>query len=278
MKIDTFTKKIIAQSLKEDCIQKDPTSRLLIPPQLNTKAFILAKEDLVLCGLFLAKEVFRQVDPKIECKILIQEGQWVKKGNQVLKIQGNARSILAGERVALNFLQRLSGIATLTKKYVEAIEGSPAKILDTRKTTPTLRNLERYAVRVGGGVNHRFDLSQSIMVKDNHRALSGNLTDILEKLKKAKVPVIIEVETLKELQEALAAGARYLQLDNMKLKQLKNCVDYVRQIKGTKIILEATGGINLKNAGSIAKTGVDYLSIGALTHSAKAVDLSLEIS
>lgn len=275
---------LIRRALNEDQARQDITSQILVQLSLSAQACIFAKQDLVFCGGALAREVFHQVDSQLKFQLKVKDGQRIKPGQSVLTVQGRARSILAGERVALNFLQRLSGIATLTKQYVDELQGTGVKLLDTRKTTPTLRTLERHAVACGGGVNHRFDLSAAVMVKDNHRALAGNLSQIVQKLKtkvkthSKKIPLIIEVETLTEAKEVLAAGARYLQCDNMRTSQLKNVVNYVRQHYGKTVKLEATGGITLKNIRKVALSGVDYISVGAITHSAPAVDLSLEIT
>jgi len=266
--------KIVRMALKEDAAFHDLTTRVLIPPKTKTVARILAKQDLVLCGLPLAKQAFSCLDPGIRFKTKAKEGDWVKKGSMVVELFGPARGILSAERVALNFLQSLSGVATLTREYVQKVKGTRAKVLDTRKTIPGLREVQRYAVRVGGGQNHRFDLSSGVMAKDNHVAVVGSISDTVRMLKdiEKKVPKVMEVENLQDLRIAIKNGARYVQLDNMSVSQLKSAVRL--GLKDCK--LEATGGITLENIQAVAKTGVDYISVGALTHSAPAVDLSLE--
>ncbi len=266
---------LLRQALQEDAAYEDLTSQALIGKSVKAEAQFVAKQDLVLCGLPLLKRLCEIFDNKLLVESRHQEGASLRRHDKIAKISGLARSILAVERVALNFMQRLSGIATLTHKFVEQTKGTETKILDTRKTTPGLRELERYAVRTGGGVNHRFDLKSAIMVKDNHRALSGSFSEILAKLKpyQDKIPIIVEVESLKELEEAFEAGATYIQLDNMGVDTLRKAVQWA----AGRCRLEATGGITLTNIRAVAKTGVDFVSIGALTHSAPAVDISLEM-
>jgi nicotinate-nucleotide pyrophosphorylase (carboxylating) len=219
--------------------------------------------------------VFAELDETVAVKALVHEGDMAEMGERVCKLAGTARAILMGERTALNFLQRLSGIATLTRQFVEAIAGTKAKILDTRKTTPTLRLLEKYAVAVGGGENHRMGLFDAMMIKDNHRALISRLGDAVAAARKLYpgAPIIIEADSIDEVEEALAAGADHILLDNMTPDELREAVALVAGRAKT----EASGGIRLANVAEIAATGVDYISVGALTHSARAVDLSLEI-
>lgn len=267
---------ILRRALREDGSRKDATTKTLIPLRTQAWAALIAKEPLVLCGLPIFIRTLKLQDPRLKVKGYFTEGARVPKGARVAEIYGPARGLLAAERVALNFLQRLSGIATLTRAFVEQVKGTDVKILDTRKTTPGLRLLERYAVRTGGGHNHRFDLSETMMVKDNHKALLP-FQAILKKIQKrrgrGKNPCIVEVETMAEVQAALQFKAPYLQLDNMSLKELREAV---RMVRG-RAKLEATGGIHLNNVAETAKTGVNYISIGALTHSAPSVDFSLEI-
>ena len=267
---------LVLAALREDAAFADRTTRAIVPKNRQAKAILLAKQDLVLCGLEVAELAFRLLDPKIRFRPKAKDGQRLKRGTVFAELQGSARAILSAERVALNFLQRLSGIATLTRRYVEAAKGSRAKILDTRKTTPGLRWLERYAVRAGGGFNHRFDLKSAAMAKDNHLVAAGSVSEALRRLKVAKirVPVIVEVKNRRELEEALKAGARHVLLDNMKPPQLREAV----RIAAGRCRLEASGGVKLQTVGKIAKTGVDFISVGALTHSAPAVDISLEIT
>jgi nicotinate-nucleotide pyrophosphorylase (carboxylating) len=265
---------IIQRALREDASRKDVTTKTLIPLRTQAWATLLAKQPLILCGLPIFSRTLKLQDPRLKVKIYFPEGARVPKEARVAEIYGPARSLLAAERVALNFLQRLSGIATLTRTFVEKVKGTGVKILDTRKTTPGLRILERYAVRVGGGQNHRFDLSGTLMIKDNHKVLLP-FANILKKIqtRRRKNSIILEVESLEELELALQFKAPYLQLDNMPTRKLREAVRLVRG----RAKLEATGGINLKNVAAVAKTGVDFISIGALTHSAPSVDFSLEI-
>jgi nicotinate-nucleotide pyrophosphorylase (carboxylating) len=265
---------ILRRALREDASRKDITTKTLIPLRTQAWAALIAKEPLVLCGLPIFTRTLKLQDPRLKVKIYFREGVRVSKGKRVAEIYGPARGLLAAERVALNFLQRLSGVATLTRAFVEKVKGTGVKILDTRKTTPGLRILERYAVRTGGGQNHRFDLSGTLMIKDNHKALLS-LPKILKKIqnRRRKNPIILEVEKLEELKLALQFNPSYLQLDNMSLKEIREAVRLVRG----RAKLEATGGINLKNVAAVAKTGVDFISIGGLTHSAPAVDFSVEI-
>jgi nicotinate-nucleotide pyrophosphorylase (carboxylating) len=265
---------LILAALREDAAFDDATTRAVVPKQQMAKAVLLAKQDLVVCGLEIAGLAFKLLDAKVQFRAKVKEGRKVKRGAILAELQGPARALLSAERVALNFLQRLSGIATLTKRYAEAVAGTKAKILDTRKTTPGLRLLERYAVRLGGGVNHRFDLKSAAMAKDNHLVAAGSVDQALARLRKCRVPVILEVKNLAELKEALAAGAKRLLLDNMKAPDLRKAVQAARG----RAILEASGGVTLKNVRKVAASGVDFISVGALTHSAPAVDISLEVS
>jgi nicotinate-nucleotide pyrophosphorylase (carboxylating) len=228
-------------------------------------------------GLAVAKAVFSQVDSKLKFKPFVRDGDRVKAGTIVARLEGDGRSLLKGERVALNFLQHLSGIATLTARFVEAVLGTKATILDTRKTTPGLRALEKYAVRMGGGRNHRMSLSDGILIKDNHLALAGNLkTAVQQARKKAPRGFKVEVETtnLKEVEAALSARADIILLDNMTIPQLKEAILLING----QALTEVSGGVNLNAIREIASTGVDFISIGALTHSAPAVDLSMDIA
>jgi len=268
--------KIIRNALEEDAVFEDVTTHALISRKVQAEGKFLAKTDLVLCGLPIVTRIFEIFDSKVKVESKFNEGDKIRKGESLAKVVGSAASILSVERVALNFLQRLSGIATLTRKFVDQLEDTDTKILDTRKTTPGWRRLERYAVKTGGGTNHRFDLKSAIMVKDNHLALVGSLKQALAQVQKVNkdLPVIVEVKNLQELEEALEGGATYVQLDNMGLDPTRKAV----QAAAGRCQLEATGGVNLHNIRAIAKTGVDFISIGALTHSAPAVDISLELA
>jgi nicotinate-nucleotide pyrophosphorylase (carboxylating) len=265
---------IIKRALREDASRKDITTKTMVPLRTQAWATLIVKQPSVLCGMPVFIRTLKLQEPRLKVKVYFQEGARVPKGARVAEIYGPARGLLAAERVALNFLQRLSGIATLTRAFVDKVKGTGVKILDTRKTTPGLRLLERYAVQIGGGQNHRFDLGRAIMVKDNHKALIP-MKNILKKLQglRGKTPSVLEVENFSEVQLALKAKVPYLQLDNM---SLQNLGAVVKLVKG-RAKLEATGGVNLKNVGAIAKTNVDFISVGAITHSAPAMDFSLEI-
>ena len=260
--------------LREDLGQGDLTSLLVVPEDIEGEAVILAKEGGVLAGLWVAERVFALADPRTAFAPLVAEGARVAEGTEVARVRGPLRGILAGERLALNLLQRLSGIATLTRAYVEALAGTKAQILDTRKTTPGLRALEKYAVRVGGGRNHRYGLFDGILIKENHVRAAGGVGEAVRRAK-ARAPhylkVEVEVRDLAELEEALEAGADLILLDNFPLEALREAVRRV----GGRVPLEASGNMTLERAKAAAAAGVDYVSVGALTHSAKALDLSL---
>jgi nicotinate-nucleotide pyrophosphorylase (carboxylating) len=271
---------IVRTALAEDIGAGDITTEAAVPAELRANAFIIAKESAVVAGMPLVEAVFAELDSRVEVKTLAQDGVRVTKGCRVCDIAGPARAILTGERVALNFLQRLSGIATLTRQFVDAVKGTKAQVLDTRKTTPTLRALEKYAVAVGGGTNHRLGLFDVVMIKDNHRAILARLGpnalgDAVARVRRQHptAPVIIEADTLDQVEEALAAGADHVLLDNMTLDELREAVTLVAGRAKT----EASGGVRLDTVAAIAATGVDYISVGALTHSARAVDFSLEV-
>lgn len=260
-------------ALAEDAATTDLTSEALISPTEKAQAVIIAKEAGLIAGLSVAAEVFYQVDKEVQFQPLVVEGQRINEQQKVAEIKGLARSILAAERSALNFLQRLSGIATLTNQYVQAVSSYKAKIYDTRKTTPGLRQLEKYAVKVGGGENHRANLAAGILIKDNHKfKKSINQAVALVKEKYPDLQIEVEVENLEQLKQAIAAGADVVMLDNMAVETIKQAV----KINQGRVILEASGAINLKNVVAVAATGVDRISIGALTHSFKALDFSLK--
>lgn len=268
--------RLIKTALAEDLGPGDITTNLIIPQGLKGEGIIIAKEKGVISGLTVAKSVFKQIDPKLVFKSFIQDGTEVKSNSKVALVKGRAKSILAAERTALNFLQRLSGISTLTKEYVKKIKGTKVKILDTRKTTPGMRLLEKYAVRAGGGKNHRKGLYDMILIKDNHIKSAGSISSALKKAQKGRRNFKIEIETknLKQVKEALSFKLDWIMLDNFKLKDLKKAVKLIRS-KDKKVKIEASGQVNLKNVKKFALSGVDYISVGALTHSAKALDLSL---
>ncbi len=275
---------LVRAALAEDIGPGDITSESAIPSEISARAVIMAQEPCVVAGLPLVEAVYAELDRNVALKLLVRDGNMVKRGARVCNFSGPARAILTGERTALNFLQRLSGIATLTRQFVDEVAQAslPAKpkILDTRKTTPTLRALEKYAVTVGGGLNHRMGLFDAVMIKDNHRAILSRLgpkalRDAVATARKKhpRAPIIIEADTLQQVEEVLAAGADHILLDNMTPAQLRDAVKLVAGRAKT----EASGGIRLDNVAAIAATGVDYISVGALTHSARAVDFSLEI-
>ncbi len=281
---------VVRQALAEDIGTGDITTRNFIAPHKTVEAVILAKEDFVVCGLFVAACVFKTRDKNVRFKAMVAEGRQVKAGEILARIYGRAESILTYERVALNFLSFLSGITTKTRKFIEAVKPYKAKILDTRKTIPGLRLLEKYAVRIGGGFNHRFSLDEMIILKDNHlRILNSrdkiqNFDQMMKKLRKKmpqKMKIEIEVKNLREFRSAMKLNPDAIMLDNMKVKEIKRAV----QLRSSLIPnptnpfpkLEASGGISLKNVRQVAATGVDMISVGALTHSVSSVDISLEI-
>ena len=273
-------KSIVAKALEEDVGQGDITTESLVPPNLQGKACMLVKSRGVLAGIQVAEITFSQVDSSLRFERLVQDGMAVEPGERIATIEGKSASILKAERVALNFLQHLSGIATETAKYVEAVSETEAKILDTRKTTPGLRLFEKYAVKMGGGQNHRKNLGEQVLIKDNHleacRARGMSLGDVVRKARKntpLTVPIEIEVESVKEAKEAADAGADIVLLDNMSIAEMKKAVKAVRGYSET----EASGGITLESVAAVAKTGVDYISVGALTNSVQALDISLEM-
>lgn len=273
-------KQLIAQAMAEDLGQGDVTTETLIPKTQQGRASIIAKARGILAGVEVAKQVFLKADPELKLAILIEDGAEVKPGDIVAKIEGRVASILKAERIALNFLQRLSGIASETSHYVQAVKGLPVQITDTRKTTPGLRTLEKYAVRVGGGKNHRMHLGDGILIKDTHlAALCHQGLSIKEIVTKArqkaspKLKIEVEVKTPQEAVEAAEAGADIIMLDNIGLEDMRQAVQLIRG----RALIEASGGITLDRVRAVAETGVDLISIGALTHSAKALDISLEL-
>lgn len=279
---------IIENALQEDRATRDATSTACIDPNQRAIATILAKQDCILAGLGCVArilDVYEKLDPSVHAHYEVTihgevfDGVRLKKGQQVAVIRHNARVILSCERVILNFLQRMSGTATLTRKFVDAIAGTKARILDTRKTAPGLRAIDKYGVRCGGGQNHRLDLSDGILIKNNHIALAGGIVPALElarKNRKGKQPIEIEVRNLKELQQALDHKAEAILLDNMSPEDVKKAVD-IRAKLERRVPLECSGGIRLENVRAYAETGVDFISVGLLTHSPSAVDMSLRV-
>jgi nicotinate-nucleotide pyrophosphorylase (carboxylating) len=274
--------RIVRISLDEDGVQEDLTTDALVPKEQRAAAVIVAKEHGVLAGLPVAMAVFATLDASLKFEPLVHEGTALAPGKTVARISGALAPILTGERVALNFLQRLSGIATATRAAVDAVAGTGCLILDTRKTTPGLRELERYAVRIGGGHNHRFNLAGAVLIKDNHLAaarLRGQtISDVLAAARKRvtnRTRIEIEVTNVAEVREAIDAGAKALLLDNMAPDAIRQAVEIAR--RADSIELEASGGVTMDNIRSVAETGVDFISVGALTHSVRALDLSLEV-
>jgi len=282
------TTAVLENALTEDRATRDATSYACIDPHQRARATVIAKQDCILAGVGVIQrtlEVFATLDrtvtshPEVVMHPEIFDGVRLHKGQQVAVLTHNARVVLSCERVILNVLQRMSGIATETRKYVEAIAGTRTRILDTRKTVPGLRHLDKYSVRCGGGTNHRLDLSDGILIKNNHVDLAGGIQQALERAlqnRRGTQPIEVEVRSMEELEAALACGAEAILLDNMTPVQVRQAVERV-QNHSRRIPLEASGGITLENVRSYAEAGVDFISVGALTHSARAVDLSMRI-
>lgn len=267
---------LVRRALLEDIGPGDITTEATVPADKLCTAVIVSREDGLVCGHPVAQATFRVMDPSLTYEILAPEGSHVTPGQEVARITGNARSILTAERVALNFLQRMSGIATTTRKLAESIKYYHARLVETRKTTPGLRLVEKYAVRVGGGLNHRYGLHDAVLIKDNHIAVCGGVRQAViaaRKVASHTSRVEVEVDTLEQLQEALDVGADVILLDNMDGDTMRKAVE----MTNGKAILEASGGITAQNLEEVARTGVDIISMGALTHSVRALDLGLDI-
>ncbi len=267
---------VMEAALREDIRSGDITTVALIPNGSRAMARMNFRESGVACGLKIAASVFEELDCLAHIETLAEDGARVEAGAGVLTIEGEAHAVLTGERVALNFAQRLSGIATLTQQFVQAVEGTKAKIVDTRKTTPGLRLLEKYAVRCGGGHNHRFALDDLILIKDNHIALCGSIKEAVRRAREYSshaTKVEIECDTLQQVEEAIAARADIILLDNMTPEELETAVETING----QAISEASGGVNLRTVRAIAQSGVDLISVGALTHSARSLDIGLDI-
>jgi nicotinate-nucleotide pyrophosphorylase (carboxylating) len=267
---------LIQAALAEDIGDGDVTTEALIPAEMTCRGKIVCKNDGVICGLAVAKRVFELVDPRVQFDAKTKDGEKVQEDQIVARLFGPARGILTGERVALNFLQHLSGIASMTGRYVKAVDGTKAKILDTRKTTPGLRALEKYATRVGGAINHRLGLYDSVMIKDTHLALIGGITPALRAVRKAYPDrdVIVEVGCAHDLQQALSDKAPRILLDNFSPGQVREAMATIRG----RAVVEVSGGVQPGNARAYALAGVDFISVGALTHSAVALDLSMKVT
>ena len=271
-------KKLIMAALREDRAAQDATTRPLAGPNDMIKGQLIAKADGVLCGLGIFTDVFKILDKRCVVRPRFNDGQKVSSGRIIAQVAGPVRAVLAGERTALNFVQHMSGIATLTAKYVRETAGTKAKIFDTRKTLPGLRALQKYAVRCGGGVNHRMNLSDMALIKDNHLKLAYGIEDAVTRIRKAKSGITVEVEcdTLEQVNEAVVSGAEIILLDNMTVPTLRKAIAVIRKTKRS-IAIEISGGVNLATVKTFARLGVDRISVGALTHSVPALDISLEL-
>ncbi len=267
---------LVARALAEDLGPGDVTSEATIRPESLSVAVILAKQDLVLAGLDAARAVFHFLDPDIQFTSFAKDGDRMNAWTEIVKLSGNTRALLAGERVALNLLQHLTGIATLTAQYVEKVKGLNVEVLDTRKTLPGLRQLEKYAVRVAGGRNHRFGLFDGVLIKDNHIKAAGSIMTAVEGARKSAhhlLKIEVETKTIDEVREAIAARADIVMLDNMSIDLMREAVKLI----GGRALIEASGNITLETIRTVAETGVDFISSGSLTHSAPAADISMKI-
>ncbi len=272
---NTQIDKIIELALEEDIGSGDITTLSTIPEDTTAHGRFISKQDTVICGIDVAKKVFHKIDPTVVFNAYFKDGDRVKIGDVIAEVDGNARSMLTAERCALNIMQRLSGVAQRTAECVEMVKGTKAKIADTRKTTPGMRALEKYAVRIGGGTNHRYNLADGVLIKDNHIAAAGGITAAVTNARKLiphTLKIEVEVETFDQLREALDAGADIIMLDNMSNEDMAESV----KICAGRALLEASGNMDRRNLYDVAKTGVDIISIGALTHTIKAADISLK--
>ncbi len=280
-------KSLIKTALAEDIGSGDITSQLLIPEDATAEMVFVAREPMVICGVDMPMLVYAEFEKPVVVRTLMKDGQLVGKSTIIATVSGDARTLLAGERVSLNLMQRMSGVATLTRRYVDAVAGTKARILDTRKTMPGLRVIDKYAVRMGGGVNHRMRLDDAVLVKDNHLAVRTGgegvgIREVVEKVKKnlaliphlsSPIPILVECDTLEQLVAVLPTKPDRIMLDNMTLDMMREAV----KITAGAVKLEATGGVSLITVSAIAETGVDYISVGAITHSAPAVDIGLDV-
>ena len=273
--IERAADEVVVRALAEDIGRGDLTSEALFGAEDRCRAQVLLKEEGVVCGLAVVRAAFRRLDEAIELEALVEDGASVSEiPREIVRLNGRTRAILGAERVALNLLGRLSGIATLTRAFVAAAEGSGVAILDTRKTTPGLRALEKYAVRVGGGVNHRFGLHDAVLVKDNHLRLAGGVAQAVRRLRASvSLPLEVEADTLEQVEQALGLGVERILLDNMSPSEVAAAVE----LAAARAQLEVSGGVTLDNVRAYAETRVDAISIGALTHSARSLDVSLEV-
>lgn len=271
--------KVIDRAFKEDMSDKDLTTNILFDKNKVSEAYIMTREKSLICGVNIVKRIFRKLDPAMKITCYKYNGDLAKRNDKIITLKGKTRALLSGERTALNFLAYLSGISTLTHEYVEKIKPYPVQILDTRKTTPGLRIIEKMAVRTGGGINHRFNLNEMVMIKDNHRITHEREAPIQEAIEKVRKrthkQICVEVDNMIEFKHALEAEPDIILLDNMNCQRMRKAVK-MRNDSGKLCLLEASGGINLKTVKNIAKTGVDRISIGALTHSPPTIDFTME--
>jgi nicotinate-nucleotide pyrophosphorylase (carboxylating) len=273
-------KKSLQLWLEEDIGMGDVTTMTTIPKENHSKAIIHVKESGIIAGLPVAEAVFSLVDPQLHFEVKVEEGQAVTKGTVLAEVSGSTRHILLGERLALNLMQRMSGVATRTRQFVDALEGLPTRLVDTRKTTPGHRLLEKYAVRIGGGHNHRFGLYDAVMIKDNHIKGSGGIVEAI-RAARAHIPhtmkIEVEVESMEQLQQALSAQPDIIMLDNMTTDQMREAVARMKSA-APHIVVEASGSVTLETVRAIAQTGVDVISVGRLTYSVQALDISLDLN
>jgi nicotinate-nucleotide pyrophosphorylase (carboxylating) len=276
---DSDVDRIILNALYEDIGTGDITTSSIVPEGHVSEGVIIAKDEFVLAGMPFARRAFCLIDQGVEFNAEKGEGSRVKRGEVLATLRGRTRSLLMAERVALNILQRLSGIATQTRRFVERVKGTNARIVDTRKTAPGIRVLDKYAVRIGGGYNHRYGLYDGLLIKDNHLLVAGGVENAV-RLARLNAPhllrVEVEVKNLKEVREAIRAGADVIMLDNMAVREIKRAVELIRK-EAPSVLIEVSGGVRLEDVGPIAKTGVDLISVGSLTHSVTAPDISMEI-
>lgn len=277
---DIQTRKIVRRAIEEDLGWGDVTTDNLIPSGLEAEGSVVTRSSGTVCGVEVMKMVFESVDATLKVQVMLEDGELMNPEDVIAVISGRASSLLRGERVALNFMQRMSGIATETARYVQAVKGFPVRIADTRKTVPGLRVLDKYAVRSGGGLNHRFHLGDGVLIKDNHLALMGDpgivLKDVISRIQQSSPRILnveVEAKSVEEAAAAAAAGADIILLDNMDNETMKAAVAAI----GGRAFIEASGGMTLETVRGVAETGVDFISVGALTHSVKAIDLALDI-
>jgi len=277
---DVEMEKVIRRAIEEDIGSGDITTDNIIEEHNNGIGVVVAKEEAVVAGLKVAEKVFDEIDSELKFERKKDDGDVVKRGDVAATVTGEIRSILKAERLALNFLQRMSGIATKTRRYVEEVQGYDVRIVDTRKTTPTLRALEKWSVRIGGGHNHRMGLYDAVLIKDNHIESAGSIGEAVERVK-GKIPhtakIEVEVESIDDMKEALNSGVDVIMLDNMSLEDMKRSVDILEEEDEDDVMIEASGGITLKNVQRVAETGVDVISVGALTHQIGSVDIGLDL-